>query len=101
MRAPPLETQNRFEGLSVQDTDNSSDDSETIVATPSNNGKGSPLVELGAPDACLIPCLNKKPIIDKPKEGVPKKDERFFIRSMRMEKEVFLNVTITTMDTHD
>ena len=84
-----------------QDIDNSSNDSDTIVATPCNNGKGSPLAELGAPVACLIPCSNKKPIDEKPKEGVPKKDERFFIRSMRMEKEVFLKVTITTMDTHD
>jgi hypothetical protein len=68
---------------------------------PLNTNTTQKCTELGAPDACLIPCSNKKPITDKPKEGVPKKDEKFFIRSMRMEKEVFLNVTITTMDTHD
>ena len=40
-----------------------------------------------------------KLITKEPKEGV--RDEKVFIRSLKMEREVFLNVTITTMDTHD
>ena len=95
MKAPALVTQNRFDGLSV---DNMTDcDSDTVVVS-CNNGRGSQKSELGAPEACLIP-LSNKPITKEPKEGV--KDEKVFIRSMKMEREVFLNVMITTMDTHD
>ena len=94
MKAPALETKNRFKKLSV---DNVTDYELDEVVT-CNNGRGSQATELGAPEACLIPVPNK-PIINKPKEGV--KDEKVFIRSMKIEREVFLNVTITTMDTHD
>ena len=73
MKAPALATQNRFDGLSV---DNMTDcDLDTVVVS-CNNGRGSQTSELGAPEACLIPFTNKL-IIKEPKEGV--KDEKVFI----------------------
>ena len=88
-------TKNRFNGLSV---DVITDCNSDTVAVSCNNGRGSQTSELGALEACLIPFTNKL-IIKEPKEGV--KDEKVFIRSIKMEREVFLNITITTMDTHD
>ena len=95
MKTPPLVTQNRFDGLSV-DTMTDCDSDITVVSC--NNSRGSQKSELGAPEACLIPLSNKL-ITKQSKEGV--KDKKVFIRSIKMEREVFLNVTIPTMDTHD
>jgi hypothetical protein len=78
------------------------DDSITVVSNPSivTDGRGSQETELGAPEACLIPSQKcNQPVNDKPKEGVT--DERYFIRSARVEREIVLNVTITMLDTHD
>jgi hypothetical protein len=77
-------------------------DTETKVATDSsnvNNGRGSQETELGAPEACLIP----EPITESESEDIqtgPKKGEKFFIHSARIEKEIYLDVSITTLDTH-
>ena len=95
MKAPALVTQNKFDGLLV---DTMTDCDADIVVVSCNNGRGSQTSELGALEVCLIPISNK-PITKEPKEGV--KDEKVFIQSVKMEREVFLNVTITTMDTHD
>ena len=95
MKAPTLATQNRFNGLLV---DTMTDCDSDIVAVSCNNSRGFQTSELGALEACLIPISNKL-ITKEPKEGV--KDEKVFIQSMKMEREVFLNVTITTLDTHD
>ena len=95
MKAPALATQNRFKGLSVDTMEDY--DSDTVVVS-CNNSRGSQTSELSAPEACLIPISNKL-ITEELKEGV--KDEKVFIRSRKMEREVFINVTITTMDTHD
>ena len=98
MKAPTLATQNRFDGLSADMTEDY--DSDTVVVSCNTmNSRGSQATELGAPEACLIPGPKSKLIIKESKEGV--KDEKVFIRSMKMEREVFLNVTITMMDTHD
>ena len=45
----------------------------------------------------LNPCESEL-IKPKPKEGVK---EQYFIRSAKMERDVKLDVSITTMDTHD
>ena len=95
MKAPALATQNRFKALSVDTMEDY--DSDTVVVL-CNKGRGSQTSEFGAPEVCLISIPNKL-ITNESKEGV--KDEKVFIRSMKMEREVLLNVTITTMDTHD
>jgi hypothetical protein len=64
------------------------------------NSRGTQETELGAPEACLIPSQNDNQLDnDKPKEGVI--DEKCFIRSARVKREVMLDVTITMLDTHD
>jgi hypothetical protein len=77
-------------------------DTETEVATDSsnvNNGKGSQETELDTLEACLIP----KPITESKSVNIqtrPKKGEKFFIRSTRIEKEILLDISITMLDMH-
>jgi hypothetical protein len=100
VRTPPLHSQNRFEQLTVENTD--TDDSTSVVSNPDlvANGRGSQETELGAPEACLIPSQEcNQPVNNKPKEGVT--DEKYFIRSARVEREIVLDITITMLDTHD
>jgi hypothetical protein len=100
VRTPPLCSQNRLEQLTVENMD--TNDSITVVSNPSivTNSRGSQETELGAPEVCLIPSLKcNQPVNDKPKEGVT--DEKYFIRSARVEREIVLDVTITTLDTHN
>jgi len=96
---PPLDSKNRYEGLSVE-TGMDTDDSATVASDSSSAtiGRGSQETELGAPEACLIPGPNEKPVETKPKEGVT---ERYFIRSTRLEREVMIDAKLTTLDTHD
>ena len=76
MKAPTLVTQNRFDGLLVDMTEDY--DSDTIVV-PCNtkNGRGSQVTELGALEVCLVPGPKLKPITKESKEGV--KDKIGFI----------------------
>ena len=96
MKSPSLRSPNKFEGLAI--------DEIVEVATKSdhvhNNGRGSQTTELGAPEACLIPepvPIKSETIETKAK---PEKGEKHFIRSARLEREILLDVAITTLDTH-
>ena len=91
-------TQNRFNELSVDNMEDYESDN-VVVSCNTKNSRGSQVTELSALEACLIPSLKSKLIIKEPKEGVT--DEKVFIQSMKLEREVFLNVMITIMDTHD
>jgi hypothetical protein len=78
------------------------DTGTTVVSSPEivADGRGSQETELGTPEACLIPSQECNQLVDdKPKEGVM--NEKYFIRSARVEREIVLDVTITTLDTHD
>ena len=97
MKPPPLDSQNRFDGLKVDNMDSDTDTDDTLVDPSVYNSRGSQLAELSALEACLIPCESEK-VDQKPKEGVK---EHYFIRSAKMERDVKLDISITTMDTHD
>jgi hypothetical protein len=102
VKAPPLGSQNRFNQLTVDNMDYDTDTGTTIVSSPEivANSRGTQETELGALEACLIPSQECNQLVDnKPKEGVM--DEKYFIRSARVEREIVLDVTITTLDTHD
>ena len=93
MRAPPLVSQNRYDGLSVNTvTDTVYSDSCKLA-----NGRGTQETELCTPEACLISDLiteSKSDLNDsqKPEEGV--KDKKFFIRPARIEREILLSVIL-------
>jgi hypothetical protein len=86
-------------------------DMTSIVYTASNNGRGPDKSQLGAPvNACLIPIILEvvepvnSPQIASIRNTImtigPKKGERYFIRTMNLEREIYINVTITTLNTH-
>ena len=97
MKTPPLDSWNEFEGLKVDNMDSDMDTNDTLVDSSVHNSRGSQLAELSAPEVCLIPCESEK-VDQKPKEGVK---EQYFIRSAKVERDIKLDVSITTMDTHD
>ena len=97
MKPPLLDSQNRFDGLKVDDMDSDTETNDTLVDSSVHNSRGSQLAELSALEACLIPC-ESEPVNQKPKEGVK---ECYFIRSAKMERDVKLDISITMMDTHD
>ena len=104
MKTPPLCSQNRFEGLTVDDMDDSDNDTmDTEVVVPTNSDSSSTKMaggpdenQLGVPETCLTP----EPIESKLVTG-PKAGEKFFIRSARVAREINLKIMITTLDTHD
>jgi hypothetical protein len=96
VKAPPLSSHNMYDRLTVDTMDNDSDD-DTLVDSSVHNGRGSQVAELNTLEACLIPCESHD-IVTQPKEGVKNK---YFIRLMKVEREVLLNVSITMMDTHE
>ena len=97
MRPPLLDSWNRYDGLMVDDMDSDNDTDDTLVDSSVHKGRGPQLAELGTPEVCLIPCESEK-VNQKPKEGVK---EHYFIRSAKTERDVKLDISITTMDTHD
>jgi len=104
VKTPPLHSQNRFEGLTVDDMDNSDNDTmDTVVVVPTNSDSNSTKMargpnenQLGVPEMCLIPEPVESKLVISPKVG-----EKFFIRSARIAREINLKITITTLDTHD
>ena len=90
MKPPPLDSQNQFEGLKVDEMDSDTDTDDTLVDSSVHNGRGVQLAELSTPEACLIPCESEK-VDQKPKEGVK---EHYFIRSAKMERDVKQDVSI-------
>jgi hypothetical protein len=100
VKTPPLGSQSRFNQLQVDNMD--TNESTTVVSSPSTvaNSRGSQETELSALEACLIPSQEcNEPVNDKPKEGVT--DKKYLIRSARVEREIVLDETITTLDMHD
>jgi len=69
VKTPPLRSQNRFEGLTVDDMDDSDNDTmDTVVVVPTNSDSNSTKMarrpdesQLGIPETCLIP----KPVESK------------------------------------
>ena len=61
MKPPPLDFWNRFDGLKVDDMDSDIDTDSTVVDSSVHNGRGPQETELGAPEACLIPCRTDQP----------------------------------------
>jgi len=102
VNTPPLCSQNRFEGLTADDMDDSDNDMDTVagnivpITTSTKNGRGPDESQLDIPKTCLISEPVESKLITSPKVG-----EKFFIRSARIAREINLKITITTLDTHD
>ena len=78
-------------------------DTGTQVATDTSNidnDRGPQETELGTPEACLIPIPKLVTESKNDNETKPNKGEKFFIHSAHVEKEILLDVNITTLDTH-
>jgi len=103
VKTPPLRSQNRFEGLKVDDMDDSDNDTMDTVVVPTSSdsnstkmARGTDENQPGVPETCLIPKPIESKLVTSPKEG-----EKYFIRSARIAREINLKITITTLDTHD
>jgi len=103
VKTPPLCSQNMFEGLTIDDMENSDNDTMDTVVVPTNSGDSSTKMargpdesQPGIPETCLIPKLVESKLVTSPKAG-----ENFFIRSARIAREINLKITITTLDTDD
>jgi hypothetical protein len=99
VKTPPLDSQNRFNQLAVDNMDYDTDAGTTVVNSPEivADGRGTQETELGTLEACLIPNQEcNQPVNDKPKEGVM--NEKYFIRSARVEREIVLDVMITMLN---
>jgi len=100
----PLKLQNKFEGLEIDDSD--TDIVDTGCTTPMN---GASPTEHGAAKAWLIPhqknyivtiCYVKR-FISKLKERISwLKPKHYFVRTVRPQSELMINVGLRTMDTH-
>jgi len=100
----PLKLQNKFEGLEIDDSD--TDIVDTGCTTPMN---GVSPTEHGAAKACLIPRQKNyivtisyvKRFISKLKERISwLKPKHYFVRTVRPQSELMINIGLRTMDTH-
>ena len=76
MKTPPLCSQNRFEGLKVDDMDDSDNDTMDTVVVPTSSDSNSTKMaretdenQLGIPETCLIPKPIESKLVTSPKEG--------------------------------
>src|ERR1700733_15780837 len=100
VKSPSLRSPNKFEGLAIEETVDTSIEVAIDSDHVHNNSRGSQVTELGAPEACLIPV----PVLIDESETVetkakPEKGEKHFIRSAHLEREILLDMGITTLDT--
>jgi hypothetical protein len=96
---PSLRSPNKFKGLAIEEMVDTGTEVDTGLEHVHNNGRGSQVTEPGAPEACLIPI--PKPIPETVEtKAKPKKGEKHFVRSARLEREILLDIAITTLDTH-
>jgi hypothetical protein len=112
----PLVSQNKYNVLLIKDMENESviaddkDDSEmdcysitsNKVNIASHNERGPDESQLSAWNACLIPFT--PPVVGNLNHiktlAILGKGKRYFIRTVNMEREICINVMITTLDTH-
>jgi len=100
----PLKLQNKFEELEIDDSD--TDIVDTGCTTPTN---GASLTECGAAKVWLIPhqknyivtiCYIKR-FISKLKKRISwLKPKHYFVRTVRPQSELMINVGLRIMDTH-
>jgi len=104
VKAFPLKLQNKFEGLEIDDSN--TDIVDTGCTTTMN---GASPTEHGAAKVCLIPCQKNyivticyvKRFISKLKEHTSwLKPKHYFVRTVRPQSELMINVGLCTMDTH-
>ncbi|RDB18543.1 hypothetical protein Hypma_000282, partial [Hypsizygus marmoreus] len=77
----------------MDDTDNSDTVVSNNITLPSERGSGEN--QLGDQESRLIP----ESIIVPPSTG-PKEGETYFMRTLNLEKEIKISITLTTIDTH-
>src|SRR3981189_2919472 len=78
----------------ITDDLDTSDTVDSTSTSPTDRGPGEN--QLGSQEPCLIPEPNISPIYTGPKEG-----ERFFVRTLNIEKELRMAISLTTVDTHE
>jgi hypothetical protein len=99
VKPPSLCSPNKFEALAIEEMVDTSTEADTGLEHVHNNGRGSQVTELGAPEVCLIPVPKQIPETVETK-AKSKKGERHFVQSAWLEREILLDIAITTLDTH-
>jgi hypothetical protein len=112
----PLASQNKYSVLPIEDMENESviaDDKDDLemdcysvtsnkVNIASHNERGSDKSQLSAQNVCLIPFT--PPVVENLNHvktlATLGKGEKIIIRTTNLEREICINVMITTMDTH-